>query len=218
MSDRAFEVKLDGLFDEGNLAQVKLALHCDSPLSKRTDIFLHGTWLNKAASYGQFEILKYLLGIGLDPDMKDNRYGRRPINEASTKGHLEIVRFLLERRVKLDTHASIANPLFGCIAGYAGDQHPVHGSDTPPENYLEIAKLLLDHGIDYDVRYNTETMKNMDAMAFACMWGRQDIAQLIAERKAGGDTNEVKRLLAEADQIAEENTEPVPEGETVRPS
>ena len=98
------------------------------------------------------------------------------------------------------------------------DRHPVHGSDTPPENYLKIAELLLDHGIDSTVRYNTDTMKDMDAMAFACMWGRQDIARLIAERQADGDPETVETLLAKAEEIAEANTEPVPEGETVRPS
>lgn len=98
------------------------------------------------------------------------------------------------------------------------DRHPVHGNDTPPENYLKLAELLLDHGIDYNVRYNTETMTNMDAIAFAWMWGRRDIARLIAERKAGGDETEVERLLLEANAVAELNTEPVPPGEQVRPS
>ena len=118
----------------------------------------------------------------------------------------------------MDVSASVRNPLFAAVPGWARDRHPVHGSDTPPENYLKIAELLLDYGIDSTVRYNTDTMKNMDAMAFACMWGRQDIARLIAERQAEGDAGLVETLLLQADRIAEDNTEPVPEGETVRPS
>ena len=126
--------------------------------------------------------------------------------------------FLLKHNVKVEVSTSARNPLFACVPGYVFDQRPVSRTDTPPENYLKIAELLLDHGIDSTVRYNTDTMKNMDAMAFAVMWGRQDIARLIAERQAGGDAGLVETLLLQADRIAQDNTEPVPEGETVRPS
>ena len=60
------------------------------------------------------------------------------------------------------------NPLFARIVGRSP----------------EVAYLLLERGIDTRVRYNTETMKNMDAVAFAMMWGR--VAALL---QSGADPN-----------------------------
>lgn len=218
MDSQSLELQFDKIVYEKNIFAFQKFVENHPEFLMRQDISLGGTALGKAASYDFIEAIKYMIGLGIDPNIKEVRDFRRPISDASTGGNLEIVRYLLDLDVILDTHASISNPLFSCVPGYVTDRHPVHGSDTPPENYLEIARLLLDKGIDYNVRYNTETMTNMDAMAFACMWGRQDIARLIAERKADGDAEAIERLMEEAEAVALGNTEPVPEGETVRPS
>jgi len=50
------------------------------------------------------------------------------------------------------------------------------------EQNTEIAKLLLDRGIDFRVRYTGKQMKNMDAMAFALEWGATEIVELLQDR------------------------------------
>ena len=178
-----------------------------------------GTWLHMAARDGAFGLVKYLLKVGLAVN-ESNRHNSKytALWSACSGGHYDIAEYLLDHGATMDVSASVRNPLFACIPSYVMDRHPVHGSDTPPENYLKIAKLLLDRGIDSHVSYNTETMDNMDAMAFAEMWGRKDIARLIAERHADGDQETVEKLLIEASKIADGNTAPVPEGEHVAPS
>lgn len=53
-------------------------------------------------------------------------------------------------------------------------------------------------GIDASVRYNSETMQNMDATAFALMRREPEIARVIALHNAGGDPVKAEALLAEA--------------------
>lgn len=55
------------------------------------------------------------------------------------------------------------NPLFGAI----------HGGHT------DVAKLLIESGIDTAANYTGENMTNMDALAFAKEWGRSEIVALL---------------------------------------
>ena len=210
--------KIDDAIEENSILKLQ-HIFAKNPdyISKKLSIGSE-PWTYLAAKEGKVEILKYLFSLGIDINETGQTEGRTALNAACSRGQIKVVQYLLQHGATFDTQNAISNPLLDCVPGFVTDQHPVYGSDTPPEDYLKIAELLLDHGIDYSVRYNTETMKNMDAMAFACMWGRQDIARLIAERKASGVAEEVERLLAEAEQVAGDNTESVPEGEQVRPS
>lgn len=176
-----------------------------------------GTWLHYAASTGAIAVFEYLLSLGMDLNAK-NRDGRTPLNQAAAGNRRELVQMMLGRGASIDVSDPAANPLFGCIAGSAMDGHPVHGSGNPPSDRLEIARLLLDASLDPSVRYDSDTMIRMDAVAFAWMFGRRDIARLIADRLAHGDAGKIEALLLGANQIAELNTEPVPEGEDCRPS
>jgi hypothetical protein len=96
-------------------------------------------------------------------------------------------RFLLDAGSVMDTSASVRNALFAAIVG-----------KSP-----EIARLLLERGIDATVRYTSETMENMDATAFALMRGETEIARLVALHNAGGDETRAQSLLAEAKAIAD---------------
>ncbi|MBB3142760.1 ankyrin repeat domain-containing protein [Halomonas organivorans] len=147
------------------------------------------TWLGYAASREKPRVVKYLIDIGVDVNKGDERDGRKPICNAASKGNYDIVKCLLDAGTVLDVSASVRNPLFGAIT-----------SRSPA-----ITQLLLEAGIDSTARYNSDTMKNMDAVAFALMWGDKESARLIALRNAKGDEKMAVKALEEADKIAEEN-------------
>src|SRR5437870_4576513 len=54
-----------------------------------------GSWLHVAAKAGNLEIVKALLGLGLDVNLRGGTFGGSAINLAASYGHQEIVRCLL---------------------------------------------------------------------------------------------------------------------------
>lgn len=126
-----------------------------------------GSWLHIAASKGQVRILEWLIEQGMDVNQPGGVADSGPLDEAASNGQLEAVRCLLQHGAQLDVTNSVGNPLFGAIYG----------------GHFEVAKLLIEKGIDTSVKYSGEDMENMDALAFAKEWGRRDIAALL-EAKA----------------------------------
>lgn len=129
-----------------------------------------GTWLHFAASEGKLDVVERLVERGLDVNRRSGIDDATPISEAALSGHLDIVEYLLKHGATLDVGEPERNPLFGCIQ---------HG-------HSDVAKLLIDSGIDIRVKYTGENMKGMDALRFAREWGRDDIAKLLIE-KLGSD-------------------------------
>jgi ankyrin repeat protein len=158
----------------------------------------YGTWLHCAASDGSLKVFEYLLSCGTDLNVK-NRDGITPLVCAASSNQLKIVRLMLKRGAEMGSQTAIANPLFACISGSAMDTHPVHSSGNPPTDRLEIAKLLLDAGLDPALEYDLHSNGRMDALKFAWLFGRRDIARLAAERLADGDLSQVEAMLSAAD-------------------
>lgn len=157
--------------------------------------FVGGTWLHFAAAEGCFAIVEHLLSRGLSVNEPARRDGRFPIGDAAIKGRVEMVAFLLGRGATLDTSTSLRNPLFSAITVRSA----------------AVAELLIVAGIDTRVRYNTETMRKMDAVAFAMMMGPRDIARMIALHNADGDEAAVEVAMAEGLRIADLNAMTMPE-------
>ncbi len=122
-----------------------------------------GTWLHIAAESGQVEILKRLIDLGLDIDVTGGIAEGTAIQLAASEGQVEVVRFLICRGALLDTSAPEKNPLFGAI-------HNGHA---------DVARMLIDAGIDTKVKYKSSSGKTKDALSYAKDWGRTDIAKLI---------------------------------------
>lgn len=169
---------------------------------QKHDPVLPKSWLHFAAHHGRLEIVKLLLELEININEHEKYDGRTPLNSACSFGHLDVAKYLLDHGAVMDVSASIRNPLFGAIVGRSP----------------QIARLLMDRGIDTTVRYNSLTMKDMDAIAFAWMQGEREIARMIAEKHANGDEAKIEALLAEADAIADANTVPVKPGEEDRVS
>lgn len=153
------------------------------------------TWLCYAAAYGSLDVIKTLIDLGLDVNKGDKHDSKCPISYAADNGRPDIVDYLLSQGAVLDTSLSIRNPLFAAIVGRSP----------------ETVKLLLEAGIDSKVRYNSKTMKNMDALAFARMQGEMECARIIALWNANSDESLAKQALEEAELIAYANTDPVSE-------
>lgn len=126
--------------------------------------FAGGTWLHYAAREGDIRAVQSLLDLGIDVNVGDSREGRAAICDACLGGHEEIVSALLSAGSRLDTSEPVRNPLFAAILGAS----------------LPIVRLLLKHGIDAKVCYNGQTMRNMDAVAFALERGEGSIAEEIS--------------------------------------
>jgi ankyrin repeat protein len=147
------------------------------------------TWLGYAAQIGNLDAVRALIETGSDVNAGDKRDNIAPICSAAANGHEDVVGYLLRVGAVLDVSKSVRNPIFAAIVGRSP----------------QIVRLLLEAGIDGTVRYDTETMTNVDAVAFALMRGEAECARVIAMWNAGSDESAADLALKEADKIAEIN-------------
>lgn len=82
---------------------------------------------------------------------------------AASEGKLQVVEYLISYGVKMDVSKPRNNPLFGAI--YQGN--------------VEVAKLLIESGIDTTIKYNNEFMRNKDALLLAKEMGQEEIVYLL---------------------------------------
>jgi uncharacterized protein len=147
------------------------------------------TWLGYAAQIGKLKSARSLINSGINVNAGSKRENRKPICSAAANGHYELVEYLIHSGSELDTSLSIRNPLFSAIVGRS----------------LKIVNLLLEAGIDSKIHYDSETMRSMDAVAFALMRGETDCARAIALWNAKGSETIAQAALSEADRIANLN-------------
>ena len=166
----------------------------------------HSSILHEApADTCSVKILASILAMVIDVNSIGKKDGETPLVWAASSGIPEKVRYLLDQGAILQTEKSIQNPLFGAIAGC----YSIGGRDLPRENFSKIARMLLDAGIDATVRYDSPTMIDMDAMAFARMWGRWEIANMIAAHlhpdDPAGQAAAIERAIKSAQITADHN-------------
>ncbi|AOT69921.1 ankyrin repeat domain-containing protein [Geosporobacter ferrireducens] len=149
---------------EGNVEKVRELIGTNNEILNLMTPF--GTWLHVAASHGKLEIVKYLINAGLDVNIKGGTFNAGAINRAASEGHVEIVKYLMDCDAELDVSEPDRNPLFAAIYG----------------GHKDIAKRLIDSGIDTSIKYSGENMTNMDAYAFAIERGQKEIAVLLENR------------------------------------
>lgn len=150
-----------------------------------------GTFLHLAASEPSLDMVKCLVEIGFDINKMSSAEGDAAIADACRNGHYGIVEYLLDKGAAMDVSDSVRNPLFGAIVGRS----------------VDIAKLLIERGIDTSARYPGDDRKGMDAIAFALERGESNIARVIAEWNAKGDMAKAEALLAEGMEIARLNNQ-----------
>ncbi|MFP9131372.1 ankyrin repeat domain-containing protein [Niallia sp. BSM11] len=122
-----------------------------------------GTWLHVATAHGHLEIVEYLINAGIDINAQGGTFSTNALERAIAKGHLDIADYLISKNVEIDISEPDRNPLFAAIYG----------------GHLEIVKLLVENNINISIKYTGETMKDMDAYAFAIERGQTEIAEYL---------------------------------------
>jgi ankyrin repeat protein len=122
-----------------------------------------GPMLHVAVIAGKNDVIDQLIEAGADINARGGVLNGSALNEAVSEGNLQIAQHLLSKGAKIDSSEPEQNPLFSAI--YKGN--------------IEIVKLLLDHGADPSIKYTGESMKDMDAIAFAIERGQQQIADFL---------------------------------------
>lgn len=205
--------EISDLIREGNLIKLSQIIE-ENPQYLEFEAL--GGWLNYASKHGTLEMVKYLIDKGLDVNKGDFE-GVAPLCSAASGGHYDVVEYLLDHGAAIDISASVRNPLFAAITESIKDK--MNKTWAPPTGEAPaIIRLLLERGIDAMHRYNTKTMKNMDAVAFAMMMGARECARIIALWNCNGDEAAAEAAMAEGWEISHRNTKPVPKGEQVKPS
>lgn len=122
-----------------------------------------GSWLHVAATHGKLDIVKRLVAIGADIEAHGSTANGTPLLAAASSGNVEIVRYLLDLGATMEVDRSERNPLFAAIDG----------------RHTEVAKVLIEAGINTKIGYKDSSGKARDALSYAREWGSSEIAAML---------------------------------------
>lgn len=160
-NDAKAAMELRSVIKTGRIEDVAAMLEREPERLRMTSPF--GTALHAACAHGQLDIVKLLLARGADLNAHGGILGGTPLNTAASEGHLEIVKYLIENGARMETDDPSHNPLLSAIYGW----------------HTDVAKFLVESGLDPSVQYSGETHDWTDALSFAVLWGRTDIAEYL---------------------------------------
>lgn len=135
-----------------------------------------GTWLHVATAHGHLDIVKYLINAGIDVNTQGGNFSTNALERAATQGYLDITEYLINQSIEFDTSEPDRNPLFAAIYG----------------SHFKIVQLLVENNIDISIKYSGNSMKDMDAYAFAIERGQMEIAEYLKRKM---DENEQKEII-----------------------
>lgn len=193
--------------DSGDAALVRRVL-MKFPAEINNDDPATGCHLHHACGLGKLEVVQAMVESGARIDLKNARDGSAPIVRACSNGRIEVASYLLSQECVLDVSSSLTNPLFACIASslyrnaafakFAGYKEV----GEVRQRLIEVASMLIENGIDLTVSYNQQSMVDIDASAFAYMFGMEDIAEAIIRTIYGHDKRLAASAWAEAIEVA----------------
>jgi ankyrin repeat protein len=142
---------------------VDLPIYVRGPLEKHPSPPI-ATALYYASLCGFGGLANYIICThGEDVNAKSGSY-RTPLRAASYKGHIDVVRVLLDHGANVNTTDKKDTPL---ISAYRG-------------GHLEIMRLLLEHGADVDVWCNSNDL----VLRYASRNGQAEVVQLLLRHNA----------------------------------
>lgn len=187
---------------DGDLAKVRQLVEADRTLAGSEDNE-RNTPLSLAAQNGRFEVVRFLLSQGADPNVR-NRGGGSPLHLAAVAGHAEVVAALLDGKADLEIRDGQRNtPLAAaCMRGVKPavaklligrganvrvrnqwGQTPLHYASGGLGHDLELVELLIAKGADVNVRGR----RGEAPLNWVAGTGRLAAARLLIE--AGADLN-----------------------------
>jgi hypothetical protein len=141
-----------------------------------------GSALILAAKLGRLAIVEYFVQKGADIDQTHSS-DDSPICAAARYGRVEVVEYLIRRGAKLDVSNLDRNPLFACVH----------------DGHAEVAKLLVDAGIDCHAVYRLEERWLRNALEFAQSRGQTKIADLLVTAGCRPPIEAVEKRIRRAD-------------------
>lgn len=157
-------IKIRQLIKSGNLAELKVLFKDNQELINAETAF--GTWLEVASAQGQMEIVKFFIGAGIDVNKSVGVTNGSPIESASFRGYLNIVKILYESGARLDVSDFDRNLLFAAINN----------------NHFDVVRFLVEKGIDLSASYAIGDLDACDAYEYARQYGRTEIAEYLKEQ------------------------------------
>jgi uncharacterized protein len=159
-----------------------------------------GTYLHYAAAHSSVEIVDVMIKLGFDLNKRGNLRDEVALDAACGNGNVDVVRYLFDHGSHIDIAHIAHNPLFSCVSGYQPHW------EVPRERFFECAKILVNAGIDLSVSYTDQNLKDMTPLAWATMWGREDIVDLIADKLFVSNAVARSKGLEQATRTAHLNT------------
>ena len=122
-----------------------------------------GSWLHVAAGAGSLNVVVYLVEtIGMNIDEKGGQAIEMPVSSAAADGHIEVVKYLLQKGAILDESRPESNPLIAAM--YRG--------------HASIVTLLLEHGMDPRKDYTGKSV-----MDYANEYGWPEVKRILSEAR-----------------------------------
>lgn len=157
--DKAFE-----LVDKKDINNIKIIISNYPELVNSES--LYGSLLQEAVNVENKEIVKILVEKGADINYIGGLAETSILTDAANNGNLKIVRLLIESGVNLKPNTFASNALFAAIYN----------------NHIEVAKFLIDNGIDITAKYDIGDIEGCDAMEYARQYGRTEIYEYLKEK------------------------------------
>lgn len=147
----------------------------DNDNEKLNAVFVFGSWLHEAAEYGNIDVAKKLLDLGIDTNLEARSFKGSALSSAASAGKIEMIKYLLSRGMKYDVSNTDANPLFCAISA----------------NQVDTVQYLINDGIDVNINYSDDE-NPWRAIEVAKGCGNKQIIKLIEEAMKNNSMNEFK--------------------------
>jgi ankyrin repeat protein len=122
--------------------------------------------LHSASKRGDLEAVKHHLAQkGVNINLRDYRSGQTALHATAAKGHLEIVKFLVQSRADINSSNRFS-------------ETPLHAAAE--KGHLEIVKFLVQSGAEKDTKDN----QNQTPLNFAAFYGHLEIVKFLVESGA----------------------------------
>ncbi|WP_158545450.1 ankyrin repeat domain-containing protein [Bremerella cremea] len=163
MLPNELEQQLKHLISQGDLVGV------EGIASENSWILELEPWLYQAAEAGKLDLVQFFFENGLDKNQRRaDGLRENALSAAAARGHVDVVRFLLEKKALSELDTVDANPLLLAVAASS----------------LECVRLLVEAGVDLHKTYYLSVGYRRNALSYAVQLDDDEIAQYLRSQGA----------------------------------